>query len=244
MKKNLTILSIIIITLVSLNVKAQDAVEPVKSYLTLLGGASIPLGKFRSTNYYDNSAGFGKTGVMFGLDGVDYFYKNLGFGATLTFQDQGELSGTDVITLANGYNASFVKDITTGTAVDRYMNINFLAGPQYSFVYHKFILDLRAEAGVIKSISTPSLAISFDYSTNTDLTMTQLSSSALSFAYGGSVGLRWSFSDNWDLGLKGNFVTSSGPKIEYNNDPGTTGRFVTKQPINEVQTSLGITLRF
>jgi hypothetical protein len=244
MKKSLTILSIIFITLVSLHVKAQDADEPIRSYLTLLGGASVPLGKFRSTNYYDNSAGFAKTGVTFGLDGVDYLYKHLGLGATITFQDQGELSANDVTTLANGYNASFVKDITTGTAVDRYNSFNFLIGPQYSFVYHKFILDLRAEAGVIKSTSTPSLAINFDYSTATDLTMTQLSSSALSFAYGASMGLRWSFSDNWDLGLKGNFVTSSGPKIENTYNTGTTGRFVTKQPISEVQTTLGITLRF
>lgn len=244
MKKSLTILSIAVITLLSLNAEAQDTNEPIKSYLTFLGGESIPLGKFRSTNYDDNSAGFAKTGVIFGLDGVDYFYKHLGLGVTFTFQDQGELNGNDAITLANGYNKSFVKDITTVTAVDRYNSLNLMAGPQYSFVYRKFTLDLRAEAGLIKSVSTPSVAVSFDYSTNTDLTITQLSSSALSFAYGGSMGLRWSFSDNWDLGLKGNFVTSSGPKIEYNNDPGTTGRFVTKTPVNEVQTTLGITLKF
>ena len=246
MKKTLTILSFLTITFFSLHVKAQDKdiIEPVRSYLTLLGGISSPLGNFASANYYNNNAGFAKKGPVFGFDGAIYVYKSLGIGYTLTYQDQGELSIADGQNIANGYTADFQKDLTTITTVDRYINLNFLVGPQYSYTYHKFILDARASVGVIKSISTPSFGIDFDNSTNTSQVINQFSSSALAFAYSGSIGLRWSFSDDWDLGIKTNYVDCSGIKIVYNNDPGTVGRFQTKQPITVLQTTLGMTLRF
>jgi hypothetical protein len=245
MKKNLTILSVVLVTLISFKAKAQDETDTkAKSYIAFLGGFSNPLSNFGSTNYGDNSAGFAKKGATFGLEGADYFYKNLAFAITFTYQDQGELNATDVQNLSNGYNASFNKDETTITAVDRYENLNLMGGPQYSFLYKKFTLDLRAEAGVIKSISTPSLAIDFDYSTNTNTTLHQYSSSALAFAYGGSVGLRYKLSDSWDIGLKANYINCDGIKIVNSNNPGTTGRFVTNQPISEIQAVFGITLKF
>jgi hypothetical protein len=245
MKKNLTILSVVLITLISLKAKAQDDIKTnAKSYISLFGGLSSPLSNFASTNYSDNSAGYAKKGVTIGLDGAAYFYKNLAFAVTFSYQDQGELNGTDVQNLSNSYNVSFNKDQTTITAVDRYQNINLMGGPQYSFLYKKFTLDLRASAGLIKSISTPSLALVFDYSTNTSATIYQLSSSALTFAYGGSAGLRYSLGDSWDIGLRANYINSDGIKIVNSNNPSTVGRFVTKQPISEIQTTLGITLKF
>jgi hypothetical protein len=245
MKKNLTILSVVLITLISLKTKAQDEVSTkAKNYISLFGGLSNPLSNFSSTNYSNNSAGYAKKGVTIGLDGADYFYKNLAFAVTFSYQDQGELNYTDVQNLSNSYNVSFGKNQTTITAVNRYQNINLMGGPQYSFLYKKFTIDLRASAGFVKSISTPSLAIVFDYSTNTNATLNQLSSSALAFAYGGSVGLRYSLGDSWDIGLKANYINSDGIKIENSNNTGTVGRFVTKQPITEIQTTLGITLKF
>jgi opacity protein-like surface antigen len=119
-----------------------------------------------------------------------------------------------------------------------------MAGPQYSFVHDKFTLDLRAEAGIIKSTSTPSFIILFDNSTTTTDAIEQHSSQGKAFAYGGSAGLRYSFTDNWDIGLKANYINSSGIAISNANNPGTTGRFVTKQPISELQTTLGITFKF
>jgi hypothetical protein len=245
MKKNLTILSVLLITLISLQAKAQDDVDTkAKSYMSFFGGLSNPTSNFGSSDYNNNSAAFAKKGVTFGLEGVAYFYKNLAFAASFSYQDQGELNATDVQNLSNGYNTSFNKDETTITAVNRYVNFNLMGGPQYSFLYKKFTLDIRAMAGFIKSASTPSLDIVFDYSTNADATVKQLSSSALSFAYGGSVGLRYKLSDSWDVGLKANYIKSDGIKIENSNNDGTIGRFVTKLPIAEIQTTLGIALKF
>ena len=249
MKKTLTILSAILVTIISLNANAQDKDpgEPkdyTKSYLTLFGGVSTPIGNFGSYNYANNSAGFAKRGVTIGLDAADYLYKNWAFAASFSFQDQGELSYNDALNLATGYNTDFNKDNTTVTTVGRYHNYMLLGGPQYSFTYKKFILDIRAQAGAIKSTSTPTVSAVFDNLTSIEQGYNQLSSSALTFAYGGSVGLRWSFSDNWDIGLKGNYVNSEGITILNSNNPATGGRFVRLQPITVFQTTFGITLRF
>ncbi len=157
MKKNLTILSAILITLFlfSLKASAQDDNPQAKSYLTFLGGISSPLSNFGQANYSNNSAGFAKPGPVFGFDVGIYVYKNLAIGITTSFQDQGELDFNNVTQLANGYNTSFKKDLTNVTAVDRNESINLMAGPQYSFLYKKFTLDLRASAGIIKSDFNP-----------------------------------------------------------------------------------------
>jgi hypothetical protein len=245
MKKTLTIFSVtLIIVLFSFTVKAQDAYEQPKSYLTFLGGFSAPLGEFKSNDYYNNKAGFGKIGPTFGFDGGIFVYKNWSIGYNFTYQDQGELTQDDANTLSAGFNADFNKNTTTITTIDRYESLNFMAGPQYTFTKGKFFIDLRASAGVLKSIATPSYSVNFDYSINPDLAITQFSSSSLAFAYGASAGLRWSFSDAWDVGIKENFINTTGIKIEYNDDPGTTGRFQTRQPVALLQTTIGITLRF
>ncbi len=244
MKKNFTILSAILITLFSLTAKAQDEDTQAKSYLALMGGISTPLGDFGKADYSNNKAGFAKKGPTVGFDLGIYLYKNFALGINLAYQDQGELTQDDTQNLANGYNASFDKNETTVNSVGRYQNIHLMVGPQYTFLYKKFALDLRASAGFLKSISTPTQQIIFDYSSNSATYMNVLSSSAIAFSYGGSVGLRWSFADSWDLGLKCNYIDCSGIKIENTNNPGTVGRYQTSQPITEFQTTLGLALKF
>ena len=245
MKKNFTILSAVLITLFSLNVKAQDDNPQAKSYLGLLGGLSVPVSNFGQSNYSNNSAGFAKKGGTLGLDAGIYLHKNFGIGITFSYQDQGELNAADVQNLANGYNTSFVKNETNVTAVNRYQNVNLMAGPQYSFLYKRFTLDIRASAGIVKSISTPSLGVVFNNTSNSSTYLNQLSSGGNALAYGGSAGLRFSLGDSWDIGLKCNYINSDGIKIE-NSGPTYTGvgRYQTKLPITEIQTTLGISLKF
>ena len=245
MKKNFTLISATLITLFSFNAKAQDDKPQAKSYLTFLAGQSVPTGSFASSSYSDNNSGFAKTGLTIGLDAAVYIHKNLAIGASFTFQDQGELTQADAQALANGYNASFSKDQTSVTTNNRYHNYFFMAGPQYTFLYKNFALDLRADAGIIKSVTTPSLLIIFDYSPNSGQSYYQLSSNATAVAYGGSAALRYSLGDSWDVGLRLNYVNSSGLKIKNSGgDPGTTGRFQTNLPISVIQTTFGITLKF
>jgi hypothetical protein len=246
MKKIFTILSVALISLISFHAKAQNADDnTVKSYIGVIGGASIPLGNYSHGDFFNDAAGMAKNGVTVGLDGAYYFAKNFGIGATFSFQDQGELSATDVQNLSNGYNAAFNKDITTVVAVNRYHNFNLLLGPQYSinsFIFKKLGVDLRLSAGLIKSTSTPSLTVYFDGSTDAATAIHQLSSESKAFAYGGSAGFRYPLGDKWNLTLRGSYVKSDGFTIGNTNNDGEGGRFVSKTPVTEVETTLGISL--
>jgi len=244
MKKTLTLLSIVLISIISSKVKAQDVPEYVKSYFGVMGGISTPTGNFGSYDYSNGKSGFAKPGITYGLNGAYYFYKNLAIAASFSFQDQGELTGNDAQILANGYNTDFNKDNTEVTVSDRYHNITLMAGPQYSFVYHKLTIDLGLSAGLIKSYSSPEIAVVFNESTNTDLTLHQNSSNGSAFAYGGSAALRLNIGGSWDLTLKGNYVASGGVAVDNTNNDGAIGRFITKQPISVFQTTLGFTFRF
>ncbi|ASU35155.1 outer membrane beta-barrel protein [Mucilaginibacter xinganensis] len=247
MKKTLTLISII--TLISFYAKAQDTdtKQYVKSYLALIGGISNPMGDFAQKTYENNKAGFARRGATFGLEGAYYFYKNLGFGAIFSFQDQGELSIPDVQILADGYNSTLKVNSTLVQGVNRYHNLNFMGGPQYSFQYGKFILDLRADAGLVKSSSTPQLTIYVSSGNVAQQTITQNSSKGSAFAYGGNAALRWEFAEGWDIGLRLNYVKSDGIKVSTTGDVsalGTNGRLVTKQPISELQSTFGIGVHF
>ncbi|MBS1500668.1 MAG: outer membrane beta-barrel protein [Bacteroidetes bacterium] len=226
---------------------AAGAQAQMKSYIDIYGGASYAEGNFAASDYSNNNAGFGKRGATFGLDGAYYFSKKLpvAIGASIIFQDQGEVSYTDAFNLATGYTASYKADYTTVTTVGRYHAINFLAGPQYSFQYHKFILDLRAAAGVSRVSQTPAYTIAISGVPEQSKTIYQREGGGLLPIYGGSAGLRFKFADNWSVGLRGAYYdTSTGLKVNTDGlqEP-AQGRLVTRLPSFSVfQTTLGITL--
>ncbi|HVW97246.1 MAG TPA: outer membrane beta-barrel protein [Mucilaginibacter sp.] len=247
MKKTLILLSII--TLISFYAKAQDEdpQEHVRSYLSLISGFSNPTGDFAKSTYENYKAGFAKRGVTVGFESGIYFYKNLGIGVLFSFQDQGELTIPNVQVLANGYNKILKVNSTLVQGVNRYHNLNFLAGPQYSFKRGKFILDLRVDAGIVKSTSTPEITIFVSNTSNTQQNIIQHISKSSAFAYGGNAGLRWEFADGWDIGLRFNYVKSNGISISTTGDTAAlqgTGRLVTTQPISEIQTTFGIGVHF
>ncbi len=239
MKRLFTLLSISLITLVGFSAKAQ-----VKSYIGLYGGISTAVSNFGQSTYDNNQAGFAKRGATFGLDGAYYFYKKLAIGATISFQDQGELNSTDVGNLATGYTSSFSADNSSVTSNGRYHSLNILLGPQYSFEYHQFIVDLRASAGIIKVTSTPDLTTTITGVPEQTATFEQKSASTTIMGYGGNVGIRWKFSDNWCLGIKGAYVGSQGYTVTNSGHTTATtvGRLVTKQPVSEIQTTIGLTV--
>jgi hypothetical protein len=243
MKRTFTLLTIAFITLITFTAKAQDD-APIKSYFGFFGGVSIPQGDFAKYTYDNNKAGFAKRGLTYGLDGAYYFYKSLGIGATISYMDNGELNQTDADNLAAGYTASFGADQSTVTAHNRYQTVNILLGPQYSFHYGKFILDLRASAGFIKVYKTPETSILLGGVTDQITTFYQRSASATVFAYSGNAALRYKLGDNLHLVLRGTYINSSGPSITNDGRATTIGRVVTKQPITAIQTSLGLNFSF
>jgi hypothetical protein len=240
MKKHFILLSAALLTIVTFSAKAQT-----KSYIGLFGGASIPTGQFKNSDYgslnnENNKAGYAKTGVTVGLDGAYYFYKNWAIGGLVSFQDQGRLNQKDVANLSAGYTDAFAVDESTTSATKRYQNLNILLGPQYSFVFSKLTIDLRAEAGLIKSFSTPELKILLEDPEDPAQTFYQRSSTSAAFAYGASAGLRYQLTDHLGLNLKGGFIGSEGFKITNENRNINAGRLVTKQPVSKIQTTLGL----
>jgi hypothetical protein len=244
MKRTFTLLTIALITMAAFRAKAQDDDKHVKSYVGFFGGLSIPMSDFKSVDYDNNKSGFAKKGVTFGLDGAYYFYKNLGIGAAISFHDQGELNQTDADNLAAGYTASYQADQATVTTVDRYHYISFLVGPQYSFTFGKFILDLRASGGVLKVSSTPSSQIQVVGVPEQTATFTQQKASGTVFGYSGDIGIRYKLSQGVHLVLRGNYINSPGPSVTTIDRTDDLGRLVTKQPITAIQTTIGLNFSF
>jgi len=226
----------VFIALMTVGARAQ-----VKSYFGFFGGVSNALSDFKSTDYNNNKAGFGKRGLTYGLDGAYYFYKNLGIGASITYQDNGELNQTDANNLAAGYTNSFGADNSAVTGVNRYQSVNILLGPQYSFSYGKFILDVRAAAGIVKVYSSPETTIYVGGVTNQTTDFYQKSASATVLGYSGTAALRYKLSDNVFLTLRGAYLYSSGPSVTNQGRTTDIGRIVTKLPITTINTTLGLT---
>jgi hypothetical protein len=245
MKKIVILLSAVCIMLTTFKAKAQVSTN---SYWTVFGGVSVPTGQFAKSDYGEiyhenDKAGYAKAGLTAGLDGAWYFHKNWAIGATISYQDQGQLSSKNVQNLSAGYQDGFDVDQAAVTTKKRYQNLNVLVGPQYTFLFSKLAIDLRASAGLIKSFSTPEIDIVL---TDADINypFTQHSSTATAFAYGGSADLRYNLTKKLGLVLKENYVASSGLKIDNDNRNNNAGRLDTKQPISEFQTTLGLNFNF
>jgi len=239
MKRVFTIAFLSIIIFTAFSAKAQ-----VKSYIAFYGGLSDPIGSYASTDYSNNQSGYAKRGVTFALDGAVYIKKNFGIGATISFQDQGKLNLTDATNLAQGYTDSYQADQTTLNAYDRFHNFNALIGPQYSFEYKNFILDLRVSAGITVITSTPETNMQLTGVPQETGIFYQYRSHGNEFAYGGSAGLRYKLSDGLSIGFKGAYVGSPGAPVTNSTRSETLGREVTKIPISELQGTLGLIVNF
>lgn len=243
MKRVYTIVSISILIFTAFNAAAQDA-TPVKSYISIYGGLSNPLGNYASTDYNNNQSGFAKRSVTLAIDGAYYLKKNFAIGGIISFQDQGKLSGNDTYSLAQGYVASYAADQATVSGYDRFHNWNVLIGPQYSFTYKNFILDLRASAGLVWVTSTPETEITLLGVPEQTAIFYQRKSGGKLFGYGGSGGLRYKLGDSWSVGIKESYISSDGTTVTNDGRTENLGRLVTRLPITELQTTLGFSLSF
>jgi len=244
MKKLIIILTVVLATFSGFTAKAQT-----NSYWDIFGGASVPTGQFANSNYGElyhenNQAGFAKTGYVIGLDGAWYIHKsNWAVAATVSYQDQGQLSGKDVQALAAGYQDAFDVDLGQASSHGRYENLNVLVGPQYSFLFSKLTLDIRGNVGFVKSFSTPEIDIVVT-DAGIPHPFAQLSSTATGFAYGGSADLRYMLTKKLGIILKENYVASPGIAITNTSRVNNAGRLDNKQPVSVFQSTLGLNFGF
>ncbi|HTK19041.1 MAG TPA: hypothetical protein VL442_06000 [Mucilaginibacter sp.] len=246
-KRILTVLIVAFFVFNAIGAHAQTETQtqtqtqpPLTSYFGFFGGVSNPLSDFKKADYYNNKAGFAKKGLTYGLDGTWYFYKNLGLGGSITYQDNGELSQTNADSLSAGYTNSYSADYSNVTTSKRYQTVNILLGPQYTFTKGKFLLDLRASAGILKTYSSPETSIYLSGVTNQTTTFYQKTASATVLAYGATAALRFKLSDNVFLTARGAYMGSQGPTVTYQDRTTTLGRDVTRQSFNTINTTIGL----
>ncbi|HXA01759.1 MAG TPA: outer membrane beta-barrel protein [Cytophagaceae bacterium] len=222
-----------------------NAQDKGKSFIGISSGLAFPTGQFAKSDYgtfghENDKAGFGKTGFNITLDGAYYFLPKIGWGGIASFMDHGGLNNSDVNKLAAGYTDAFGVAESTVEAQGRYRTINLMTGPYLSFPLKKFTLDFRAVAGVVKSLSTPTITVTLEDQS----TFTQRSSTAAAFGWQAGAGARYALSNTFSLSLRGDYFQTSGIKISNDNRTNNAGRLVTKQPLAGINIAIGVSYSF
>ncbi len=131
-----------------MNLRAQDAaldkVDEDKGFISISGGASIPLGMYASVNSNKESSGFAQHGLSMNLISLNYkLHENIGFAAMWT-------SGTNPLNVDSALNL-YIKDDPNYSYKLRSYNYThgaLLAGAYISFpLYDGFKLDFRCMGG-------------------------------------------------------------------------------------------------
>lgn len=217
--------------------------EKAKSFISFNAGISSPTGDFSKAdagtfNHWNNTAGFAKTGYALSVDGAYYFLPKIGLGGTITYSAHGGFSKSDVTKLGDSYTDAFAVDESTVSTTGRYQSLNILIGPYFSFPIKKFTLDLRAVAGVITSLSTPQMTVQLE--DQSAATFKQISSKASAFCWQVGAGFRYALSKHVQFVWRADYFYSEGIKIENTNRSNNAGRFVTRQPMSWMNSSVGL----
>ena len=215
----------------------------VKNYIGISAGLSSPLGAFSKTDLgqfgnWNNKSGFAKQGFNIGLERVYYFLPKIGIGGVVNFSDHGRLTGTDAKRIGDSYTDAFAVDYTTVYTSKRYQNFSVLIGPYFSLPFSKITLDIRAMAGLMKSISTPEISVQMEDDPTNVFTQKSSTASALGTQLG--IGFRYKLTNKFSLSFREDFFHSGGLKITNENRSNNAGRLVIKQEMSWINTSFGI----
>ena len=214
-----------------------------KSYVGVQAGVSVPTSKFSKADYGDNQAGFAKTGFHVAVDGAHYFGGGLlGLAGQLAFSDNGGLTKADLQKIGNGFTDGFGVDQSTISGDGRYRRLTGMVGPAVMIGGDKLKLEIRALAGVVKSLGTPEVTVQLE--DNTDTPLVQHSSTSTVFGYQAGLGVHYAFTDRIGLVLRGDYLKAGDLTIGNDNRLNNAGRYNEKQPLTALNTSLGLTFHF
>lgn len=214
-----------------------------KSYVGVQAGASFPVGEFGKDDYGNNAAGFAKTGFHVAVDGAHYFKGGIvALAGQLAFTDNGGLTKNDLQKIGDGFTDGFGVAESTVTGNGRYRRLTGMVGPAVMFGGNKLKLEIRALAGVVKSLDTPEVTVQLE--DNTDTKLVQHSSTSTVFGYQAGLGIHYAFTDRLGLVLRGDYIKAGDLTIANDNRFNNAGRFNEKQPVSAVNTSLGLTFAF
>ncbi len=219
---------------------------PNKSYVGLNAGASFAIGNFGKADYYNNSAGFAKTGFHGALDGAYFFGGGIvGLAGQVAFTDNGRLTANDLTNqIGPGFTDGFGVDVTTLRSDNRYRRFTAMVGPTFMFPVGttKLRLEVRGLVGLVHSISTPTYTVQLE--DNDQTLLRQTSSTSTVFGYQAGLGLHYALTDHLSVVLRGDYLGAGDLRIDNANRTNNAGRLQTKQPVTAVNTSLGLAFAF
>jgi opacity protein-like surface antigen len=217
--------------------------SPNKSYVGLNAGASFALGDFGKADYFNNQAGFAKTGFHGALDGAYFFGGGVvGLAGQVAFTDNGRLTHDDLTKIGDGFTDGFGVDESTLRSDKRYRRLSAMVGPTFMFGGDKLKLEMRGLVGIVRSLSTPTLTVQLEDDDQTLLT--QASSTSTVFGYQAGLGLHYALTDHLGIVLRGDYLGASNLSIDNANRANNAGRLQTQQPVSAINTSLGVAFAF
>lgn len=218
---------------------------PNKSYAGLHAGASFAAGEFGQADYYDNRAGFAKTGFHGALDGAYFFGGGaVGVAGQVAFTDNGRLKAGDLNQIGAGFTDGFGVDESTLRSDNRYRRLTAMVGPALMFPLGtpKLRLEVRGLVGLVHSLSTPTLTVQLE--DNDQTLLTQTSSTSTRFGYQAGLGLHYALTGHLGVVLRGDYLGAGDLRIDNANRTNNAGRLQTKQPVAAISTSLGLAFAF
>ena len=228
----------------ALPLAAAAQTTPNRGYVGLNVGASFALGDFGKSDYYNNQAGFAKTGLHLALDGAHYFGGGLvGVAGQVAYSDNGRLKTNDLQKIGAGFTDGFGVDESTLRSSGRYRRLTAMVGPSFMFpLGSKLRLEARGLVGIVHSFSTPTLTVQLE--DNAQTLLTQYSSTSTVFGYQAGLSLHYALAERLGVVLRGDFMGASAFTIDNGNRMNNAGRLQTKQPVSAFNTSLGLAFNF
>lgn len=202
------------------------------SYFSIKAGWSLPLGDYAS---YDLDQGaFTTNGLSFGVDGVWFFYKNIGLGADAAYS----LHSVDAIALATEtlYASSDVLLNDLYVRSDPYKVVTTLIGIHYHYsILKKISIEPKILAGVMVAY-TPFELYEAEYFLLPNNYFKKTSSRDESFAYKAGIAVKYDIASCLMLKISGEY-TSSNMSFGFNN---SSGLYYRDQNISYFDLSLGL----
>lgn len=224
---------------------AAAAQGPNKSYVGLNAGASFALGDFGKTDYYNNRAGFAKTGFHAALDGAYFFGGGVvGVAGQVAFTDNGRLKADDLAKIGAGFTDGFGVAESTLRSDNRYRRLTAMVGPTFLLPLgsDKLKLEVRGLVGLVHSISTPTYTVQLE--DNDQTLLKQTSSTSTVFGYQAGLGLHYALTDHLGVVLRADYLGTGDLSIDNANRTNNAGRLQTKVAPTALNTSLGLAFAF
>lgn len=211
-------------------------------YISITGGASMPLGNFAKTDYNNSKSGFAATGFNLGINGTYMFSKHWGITGLASYT---RYSSAGLENIAGGFVESFAVGDATVKVKDDNHTFSYLVGADYSVSFcHHISVDLRAMTGLVHAQLA---GYEVRLEDNTDGTFQQKTATANTIGFQAGAAARYDFCKHVGVALNLDYYYSKPDfTIENVNRTNNAGRLLTSysEPIAGINANLSLVYKF